>query len=141
FAYGQQVCYPFVGDPSPGVLWIGFLDVASWSSSVRSKLVRVRAADVMTLPLAPEVQRRCLDILRQALKGDEFWPAMHAAEALTQAGHGDEVRAALAGRLKTERDARKRCGLARELVRAGDRARVAILLEILGKPELDAQVH
>ena len=29
FARGQQVCYPFVGEPSPGVLWIGFLDVAS----------------------------------------------------------------------------------------------------------------
>src|SRR5207302_380893 len=129
FARGSQVCYPFVSEPSPGVLWIGFLDVASWSSSVRSKLVRVRAADVTVLSLTPERRRRCLEVLRQALKGDEFWPAMHAAEALTQAGHGDEIRAALAGRLKTERDARKRCGLARELVRAGDRASVAVLLE------------
>ena len=33
---------------------------------------------------------------RAALKSDEFWPAMHAAEALTLAGKTDEVRAALA---------------------------------------------
>jgi sialidase-1 len=103
----------------------------------------VRTADVKTLSLTPEQRRRCLDVLRQALKGkgDDFWPAMHAAEAFTQAGHRDEVRAALTGRLKEEKDARKRCGLARELVRAGDRTRVAVLLEILAKPELDAQVH
>src|SRR5262249_59020324 len=89
----------------------------------------------------PELRRRCLDVLRQALKGDEFWPAMHAAEALTQAGQGAEVRTALADRLKTERDPRMRCGLARELVRAVDRTRVAVLLEILGEPERRAQVH
>jgi sialidase-1 len=84
---------------------------------------------------------RCLEVLRQGLKSDEFWPAMHAAEALTQTGHRDEVRAALKDRLKSEPDARKRCGLARELVRAGDRAPLAVLLEILGQPDLDAEVY
>src|SRR5258708_4851159 len=115
-------------------------DLSGASVRLSSRVTDVSPA---TLPLTLELRRRCLDVLRQALKGkgDEFWPAMHAAEALTQAGQGKEVRAALAERLKTEKDARKRCGLARELVRAGDRTRVAILLEILGKPERDAQVH
>src|SRR5437588_12840558 len=69
--------------------------------SVRLGL-RFTDASPTVLSLAPELRRRCLDVLEQALKGkgDDFWPAIHAAEALTQAKHGDEVRAALPGRLK-----------------------------------------
>ena len=59
---------------------------------------------------------RCLAVLRAGLGSEEFWPAMHAAEALSLAGHGAEVRAAIAPRLATETDDQRRCGLARELV-------------------------
>ena len=32
-----------------------------------------------------------MTILRGGMQGDEFWPAIHAAEGLTLGGHGDEV--------------------------------------------------
>ena len=91
--------------------------------------------------LAPEVLERCLGILREGIKSDEFWPAMHAAEALTLAGHADEVISALRDRLPAERDDQRRCGLARELARAGDRSTLPILLDILSDPESTGRVH
>ena len=84
----------------------------------------------------------CLEVLRAAMVGDEFWPAMHAAEALTLAGRADEVQQPLTTRLLTERDDRHRCGLARELVRsAGDLAKVGMLLEILEKSDTYGHEH
>src|SRR5262249_9660999 len=71
----------------------------------------------------------------------EFWPSMHAAEALTVAGHGDEVRKVLEPKLQTERDDQKRCGLARELTRAGDRSKTVLLLDILAKNDPHGHVH
>ena len=68
-----------------------------------------------TVPLAPAVEVQCVEVLRSALKSGEFWPSMHAAEALTLAGKTDEVRATLAPLLPKERDDQRRCGLAREL--------------------------
>jgi len=93
------------------------------------------------LPLAPEVRERCLATLRKSIKADEFWPAMHAAEALTLAGAGDEVLAELRDRLSTERNDQRRCGLARELARAGDRSRLPILFEILVDAQSNGRVH
>lgn len=84
---------------------------------------------------------RCLELLRAGLGSDEFWPLMHAAEALTLAGQGQEVRAALAPRLPLEKDDQHRCGLARELVRAGDRAKAAVLLKILAKADTYGHTH
>jgi sialidase-1 len=69
----------------------------------------------------------------------EFWPAMHAAEALTLAGRGDEARAALAKR--TAADDQERCGRAREAVRAGDRTKLPVLFEILDKPGSNGHTH
>jgi len=66
---------------------------------------------------------------------------MHAAEALTRAGYGDEVKPLLERRLKAERDDRHRCGLARELVRAGDREKASVMLDILARPDTYALVH
>ncbi|NCC94734.1 MAG: HEAT repeat domain-containing protein, partial [Opitutae bacterium] len=40
-----------------------------------------------------------------------------------------------------ETDAQKRCGLARELVRAGDRTKAAVLLEILAMEDAYGHVH
>jgi sialidase-1 len=102
-----------------------------------------RAAAV---PLSPELQDRCLDTLRRALGAiaespDSFWPAMHAAEGLTLAGHGREVIALLSGRLPHEADPQRRCGLAREIVRAGDRRPLPLLFETLADRQSAGRVH
>jgi sialidase-1 len=91
--------------------------------------------------LAADVHNHCLALLREAIKSDEFWPAMHAAEALTLAGHGGEVVAALRVRLMAELDDQRRCGLARELVRAGDRSALPVLLDVLSNPASTGRVH
>jgi sialidase-1 len=91
--------------------------------------------------LSKEVQTRCLTILRDGMKSDEFWPSIHAAEGLTLAGHGDEVRAYLAPKLPKEKDDQRRCGLARELVRAGDRSKAQIMLDILAGEDPHGHVH
>jgi sialidase-1 len=98
-----------------------------------------RAAAADPTPLSPDLRERCEKVLRDGLKSDEFWPAMHAAEALTLAGHGGEVLTALAKR--TETDDQKRCGLAREAVRAGDRTKLAVLFEILDKLGSNGHTH
>ncbi len=64
-----------------------------------------------TLDLDDPTRDRCLSILRSGLGSDEFWPSMHAAEALSLDGHGEEVRSALAPLLGPETDDQKRCGL------------------------------
>ncbi len=94
-----------------------------------------------SLVLPPDIRDRCLAILRKGIQSDEFWPAMHAAEALTLAGAGDEVVVELRDRLPMERDDQRRCGLARELVRAGDRSQVPILFEILSDSQSSGRVH
>lgn len=90
---------------------------------------------------SPEVRERCLVVLREGLKSDEFWPAMHAAEALTLDGHPDEVRQALEPKLPAEEDDQRRCGLARELVRAGDRVKRAVLLDVLAAEDDYGHTH
>lgn len=90
-------------------------------------------------PLEPALRERCLKVLRDGLKSDEFWPAMHAAEALTYAGQRREVLDALAKRKET--DDQKRCGLAREAVRAGDRTKLPVLFAILDKPGSNGHTH
>ena len=93
------------------------------------------------LSLTDDLQAKCLEILRQAVRADEFWPSMHAAEALTLAGHAADVRAMLEPKLEIEQDDQRRCGVARELVRAGDRQRVSILHDILTGQEPHGHVH
>src|SRR5947209_5357834 len=80
--------------------------------------------------LTDEVRQRCLRVLRQGLRSEEFWVSIHAAEGLTVAGCDAEVRTALAERLAAEKDDEKRCALARELARAGDRSKVAVLVQV-----------
>lgn len=91
--------------------------------------------------LSDELRARCLKTLREGLNSDEFWPAMHAAEGLTLAGHGDEVRECLEPKLPTEKDDQRRCGLARELVRAGDRDKTQVMLDILAGSDPYGHVH
>lgn len=90
---------------------------------------------------AVDARERCLEILQGGLKSEEFWPSMHAAEALTLAGQGQDVVTALQPRLPQETDHQRRCGLARELVRAGDRAPVNVLFEILANEQSNGRVH
>jgi sialidase-1 len=106
-------------------------DVAA--SSVSTEKERIALTDA--------VRQRCLDVLRDGMKSEEFWPAMHAAEALTLAGRRDEVRAALGPKLATETDGQRRCGLAREIARAGDVGKAQILLDLLEDDEPYAHVH
>lgn len=74
---------------------------------------------------------KCLTILRQGMKGDDFWPGIHAAEGLTLGGYGSEVVAWLTPLVPNETDDQKRCGLARELARAGQRQHLNTMLDIL----------
>ncbi len=90
-------------------------------------------------PLDKALRERCEKILRAALQSDEFWPSMHAAEALTLGGHGRDVLGVLAKR--SESDDQKRCGLARESVRAGDRTKLDVLFAILDKPGSNGHTH
>jgi sialidase-1 len=93
------------------------------------------------ITLDPIVRSRCLDVLREGLTGRDFWPAMHAAEGLSAAGFGEELQPLLREKLSTETDDQRRCGLARELVRAGDRGYVAILLDVLSAPDTYGHAH
>jgi sialidase-1 len=91
--------------------------------------------------LDPATRARCLSVLRAGLTSGEFWPSMHAAEGLTLAGQGAEVRAMLVPMLPKEKDDQQRCGLARELVRTGDLAFAQVLLDILASPNPHGHVH
>jgi len=105
-------------------------------------MATLRAEDQTSgVPLSPELRERCLAVLRAGLAGDEFWPAMHAAEALTLAGQGDEVVAALEVRLPDETDDQRRCGLLREMVRTGDRRHLDVLFAILGDESSNGRIH
>lgn len=91
--------------------------------------------------LDAQTRARCLAVLREGMRSDEFWPAIHAAEALTLAGHGDEVRTFLAPKLKTESDDQRRCGLARELSRAGDVSKSDVMMDMLRGEDPHGHVH
>ncbi len=93
------------------------------------------------LKLEETTRERCLGILRAGVNSEEFWPAMHAAEALTQAGFPAETRKAISPRLPVETDDQRRCGLARELVRAGDLAHTQIMLDILAGTNSHGHTH
>jgi HEAT repeat protein len=99
----------------------------------------IKAADGEKVSLDPATKARCLTALLDGLQSPEFWPAMHAAEALTLAGQQKEVLESLATRAAD--DDQQRCGLAREAVRAGDRARAKELLAILGKAGSNGHTH
>jgi sialidase-1 len=93
------------------------------------------------IKLTDEVREKCLTVLRDGLKSDEFWPSIHAAEGLTLGGRGAEVIAHLQPKLATEKDDQRRCGLARELVRAGQRQHARIMLNILAGEDSHGHVH
>ncbi|WP_166831655.1 exo-alpha-sialidase [Thalassoroseus pseudoceratinae] len=97
--------------------------------------------DADRIVLSDQVRERCLKVLRVGMRGEEFWPSIHAAEGLTLAGHGAEVIEFLTPKLATDKDDQHRCGIARELVRAGDRAKADIMLKILSSDDPHGHVH
>ncbi len=98
-------------------------------------------AEDFPLELSNATRKKCLKVLRDGLRSDEFWPSIHAAEGLTLAGQGGEVISFLTPKLKTQQDDQRRCGLARELVRAGDWQKKSIMLKILAGDETHGHVH
>ncbi len=106
-------------------------------SQARSTL----AQDSPRITLDVATREQCLQVLRSGLHGEEFWPAMHAAEGLTLGAHGSEVIEFLKPKLKTETDDQHLCGIAREIVRAGDRAAVAVMLNMLAGDNKYGHVH
>lgn len=95
----------------------------------------------MHIQLNQPTRAKCLRVLREGMRSDEFWPSMHAAEGLTIGGHASDVRSYLEPKLKDNLDAQQRCGLARELVRAGDVDRAEIMWEILADEDDFGHVH
>ena len=98
----------------------------------------VSAADVV---IDEATKARCFQVLRQGVRSSEFWPSMHAAEGLTRAGRGSEVLALLSPRLPTVADDQQRCGIAREMVRAGAREKTEVMLQILAGEDDFGHVH
>ncbi|MCA9057261.1 MAG: acetylxylan esterase [Planctomycetaceae bacterium] len=123
---------PMMGHAAPEHVKADFLE------AIRT---HVRKTKPGTIELTGPQQERCLEIIRAGMLSDEFWPAMHAAEALTLAGHGAEVIEYLSPRVSLETDDQQRCGLARELVRAGDRSHVRLMLDILNQSDTYGYTH
>ena len=96
------------------------------------------------LNLSPEIEAKALNILRESLliqDPEQFWVTMHAAEGLTLGGYGEEIIPLLEPKLTTEKDGQRLCGLARELVRAGERQHVDVLTEVLKREDSYAHTH
>ena len=91
--------------------------------------------------LSAATKSRCVSILNEAIHDEDFPTAIHAAEALTRAGRGHEVTGPMAERLAGETDDRKKCVWARELVRAGDRSKLSVMLDILAGSDPYGHVH
>jgi sialidase-1 len=98
-------------------------------------------ADEDRIILEDATRQKCLEVLRAGMRSEEFWPSIHAAEGLTIGGQGDEVIEYLTPKLSTETDDQQRCGIIRELVRAGDRSRADLLLQILDKDDDHGHIH
>ncbi|MCH2589725.1 MAG: hypothetical protein MK004_14780 [Planctomycetales bacterium] len=145
--FGDAVDYP--------VEWKSTSSVARLvGKPIRLRFV-LREADLYALKFsakdkssAPEktqvsksVQDRCLKVLEDGLRGEDFWPAIHAAEGLTLGGRQQVVIDFLRPKLDDENDSQKRCGLARELVRAGARKYVDEMVRILGAKDSHGHVH
>ncbi len=148
-------CHELFGNSvARSVGWKGTGDLSAQAGQPVRLLFELKDADLYSFQFTSEPDRsaqsfrldtktreRCLEVLREAMQFADFWPAIHAAEAMTLADHGEEVRTLLDPKLKDESDAQKRCGLARELVRAGDREKSAVMMDILRGTDAHGHVH
>ena len=94
-----------------------------------------------TISLSDDVRKRCVEILEAGIESDEFWPSIHAAEGLTLGGHGVKVREQLRPKLRAKLDDQQKCGVSRELVRAGDRLQANVMLRILAGKNDFGHIH
>ena len=99
------------------------------------------AGEFPRIALDATTRERCLHVLRTGLHGEDFWPAMHAAEGLTLGGHGREVIEFLTPKVPSEQDDQKRCGLAREIARTGDRSAIRVMQDILAGDNSYGHTH
>lgn len=153
-AIGYGECWPgyvptesaFEDGFDHGWRWAGPRSEVAIKSALR-EVLRATSTDVeqtgkwQQIALPENVQQRCLEVLKEGLASDEFWPSMHAAEGLTRGGHGESLKPLLVEKLASETDDQRRCGLARELVRGGEKHHAAILLEILAAPDSNGRTH
>ncbi len=92
-------------------------------------------------PVTDPLMQRCESVLIEGLHGDEFWPSMHAAEALTLLGREELARNRLEQQLPETTDPQHRVGVARELVRAGDADKLTLIIDALKDELSNARVH
>ncbi|UUO04754.1 exo-alpha-sialidase [Blastopirellula sp. J2-11] len=109
-----------------------------WSNTFRSApfvcaaMLFATSALLADEPSAVEnPEQRSLEILQRGLQSSSFANLLNAAEGLTAAGKQKEVIAALSPKLKQTKGSDRKCELARELVRAGERSYLAILVQAL----------
>ena len=81
--------------------------------------------------LRANVHDKCIATLREALKSDEFWPSVHAAEGLIDAGYSFDAVPVLIEKLASETQSVYRAGLASALIRSGQKEAITILQDIL----------
>ncbi|MFV1964988.1 MAG: exo-alpha-sialidase [Pirellulaceae bacterium] len=125
-------------------LWTAALFPASLSATAAQTKDAVKVETTGERPqieLSDVVREQCLQTLRDGIRSDEFWPSIHAAEGLTLGGYGDEVKELLTPKLRSEADDQHRCGLLRELVRAGERHYATRMLDILAGDDPHGHVH
>ena len=94
-----------------------------------------------TISLDAKTRTKCVKVLRAGLHSEEFWPSIHAAEGLTLGGHGEEVIDYLSPKVPLEKDDQQKCGLSRELVRAGKKSYAKVMLKILAGNDDYGHVH
>jgi sialidase-1 len=70
--------------------WMGryYGFIAADGEDSKGSAVEPEGAKGATIELTPALRSRCVEILRGGLRADQFWPSMHASEALTFAGYG-----------------------------------------------------
>ncbi len=146
-------CSEIFGDSvARSVKWDGGADLSTLAGKPVRLLFELKDADLYSFQfpvdqadkvtkLDPETRQRCMRVLDEGMRADDFWPAIHAAEALTLAGQGEVVRTFLEPKLSAETDDQKRCGLARELVRAGIPQQSLVMMNVLSGADPHGHVH
>lgn len=90
--------------------------------------------------LTGNIHQQCLAVLREGVQGDEFWPSIHAAEALIREDYAFEATPIITERLGKERDRRRVAGYARALAAADANQSVVALQDILLSDDLEARI-
>lgn len=90
--------------------------------------------------LTGNVHQQCIEILREGVQGDEFWPSIHAAEALIREDYGFEATPLLRERMGREQDRRRIAGYARALAAVDQNQSVVALQDILLSDDIEARI-